>query len=184
MKKKSKVISLAIIFILVIVIGLRYNYINNKYPQAPVEAYNLGDTFEYRGITVKVEKAKFISDNEIKNMNLEESTFLENDERKAIVATVNFKNTSSKEQSIECDFFEAESIDWHNGLNYEMFITINGEEASPSLTLAPNEEITLDLPYEMFDFQYDKSSWKRIEEVKFRLTLDIYPIKKYVKLEI
>lgn len=36
----------------------------------------------------------------------------------------------------------------------------------------------------MFDFQYDKSSWKRIEEVQFRLTLDIYPVKKCVKLEI
>jgi len=30
MKKKSKVISLAIIFILVIVIGLRYNFIKKK----------------------------------------------------------------------------------------------------------------------------------------------------------
>ena len=90
MKKKSKVISLAIIFILVIVIGLRYNYINNKYPQAPVEAYNIGDTFEYRGITVKVEKAKFISDNEIKNMNLQESTFFEKDEDKMRCVEVKF----------------------------------------------------------------------------------------------
>ncbi|MEG2290720.1 MAG: hypothetical protein RSA29_14720 [Clostridium sp.] len=184
MKKKSKVILLTIIFILVVIIGLRFNYINNKYPKAPVEAYNLGDTIEYRGIKVKVEKAKFISDNEIKNMNLEESTFFENAERKAIVATVNFKNTSNENQSIECDFFEAESIDWHNGLNYEMFTVMNGKEASPSLTLAPNEEITLDLPYEMFDFQYNSSGWKKIEEVQFSLTLDIYPVKKCVKLQI
>lgn len=184
MRKKSKVILLAIIFVLVVIIGLRYNYINNKYPEASVEVYNLGDTIEYRGITVNAEKVKFISDDEIKNMNLEESTFFENNERKAIVATVNFKNTSSESQNIECDYFEAASIDWHNGLNYELFTVLNGEEASPSLTLAPNEEITLDLPYEMFDFQYSSSSWERIEEVQFRLTLDIYPVKKSVKLKI
>lgn len=181
--KKGKLIIVTTIVVLIIVIGIRYREINNQYPQAKEEEYSLRDKIDYRGIEISVEEFRLIDNDEITKMNLKESEFYKENERKAIVATVNLKNNSSEMKSIESDYFEAATLDWHNGLNYEMFTILNGGEKSAYVELNPKDEITLQLPYEMFDFQFKRDTWDSIEYLQFNLVFDIYPVKRFVKLD-
>lgn len=181
--KKGKSFIVVIILIIIIVVGVKFKNINDKYPKAKEEEYTLGDMVSYRGIELIVKDVKIIENDEILKMNLRESEFYKNDKRKAIVATVNFKNNSNEVKSIESDYFEAATIDWHNGLNYEIFSVLNGSDKSAYIELKPKEEITLQLPYEMFDFQFKSKIWNNTDELHFKLVLDIYPTKKVVNLD-
>lgn len=181
--KKSKVVISILLILIIVILRLRYNYINKQYPQVIEEIYSIGEKIDYRGVELSVEEVRIIEHEEIVDMNLQESKFYLEDKRKAIVAIVTFKNNSDKLVSIESDYFEATTIDWHNGLNYEMFSVLNGGDKSPYVELNSKEEITLQLPYEMFDFQFKENTWDKIRELQFRLVVDVYPIKKSVNLK-
>ncbi len=181
--KKSKLTIIITVIILIVIMGVKYKDINNQYPQAKEEEYRIGDKVEYRGIEISVENVRLIDNDEINNMDLQESKFYEEYQRKAIVATVNFINNSNESKSVESDYFEAATLDWHNGLNYEIFNVLNGGEKRPYVELNPKEEITLQLPYEMFDFQFERKTWDNIEDLQFNLVLEIYPLKKFVNLD-
>lgn len=184
MKQKSKrYIIIGLALILVSVCCMRFRYVNNKYPEAPLEKFTLNENFDYEGVQLSVEESKLINADELKTINTstEEVSFA-SEEKKAIFVKVKFKNNSDETKTIEAYTFEAESLSWHNGLSLELFKEVNKEDnASPVVELKPGEEKELILPYSMIERHFDEKTWKALKNRKFYLTLEMYPIKRCVE---
>ena len=184
MKQKSKnYIIIGLVLILVSVCFMRFRYINNKYPEAPLEKFTLNETFDYEGVQLSVEESKLVNDDELKTISTSEEDPFADEEKKAIFVKVNFKNNSYETKTIEAYSFEAESVSWHNGLSLELFKKVNKEEdASPVVELEPGEEKALILPYSMIERHFDEKTWKTLKDRRFYLTLELYPVKRCVEL--
>jgi len=184
MKQRSKsYIILGLVLILVGVCFMRFRYINNKYPEAPLEKFTLNETFDYEGVQLSVEESKLVNDDELKTINTSAEDPFIGEEKKAIFIKVKFKNNSEETKTIEAYNFEAESVSWHNGLSLELFKEVNKEDdASPVVELKPGEEKVLILPYSMIERHFDEKTWKTLKNRKFYLTLELYPVKRCVEL--
>lgn len=184
MKQRSKnYIIIGLALILVIVCFMRFRYINNKYPEAPLEKFTLNETFDYEGVQLSVEESKLVNDDELKTISTSEEDPFADQEKKAIFVKVKFKNNSKETKTIEAYNFEVESLSWHNGLSLELFKEVNKEDdASPVVELKPGEEKALILPYSMIEKHFDKKTWKALKNRKFYLTLELYPVKRCVEL--
>ncbi len=184
MKQRSKnYIILGLVLILVGVCFMRFRYINNKYPEAPLEKFTLNETFDYEGVQLSVEESRLVNDDELKIVYASIEDPFPDEEKKAIFVKVNFKNNSEETKTIEAYEFDAESVSWHNGLNLELFEEVNKEDdASPVVELKPGEEKELILPYSMIERHFDEETWKALKNRKFYLTLEMYPVKRCVEL--
>ncbi len=185
MKQRNKsYIILGLVLILVSVCFMRFRYINNKYPEAPLEKFTLNETFDYEGVQLSVEESKLVNDDELKTISISEKDPFIDEEKKAIFVKVNFKNNSDETKTIKAHSFEVESLSWHNGLSLELFKEVNKEnDASPVVELKPGEEKELILPYTMIERHFDKKTWSALKDRTFYLTLELYPVKRCVELK-
>jgi len=184
MKQKNKnYIIIGLVLILVSVCFMRFRYINNKYPEASLEKFDLNETFDYEGVQLSVEESKLVNDEELKTINTSAEDPFIGEEKKAIFVKVKFKNNSEETKTIEAYNFEVESLSWHNGLSLELFKEVNKEDdASPVVELKPGEEKALILPYSMIERHFDEKTWEILKDRTFYLTLELYPVKRCVEL--
>ncbi len=181
-KYRFNIILLIGILIFTTLFIIRFRYINNKYPQPITEEYNLNEIVNCGGCEIVVQECQWLSDKEIRDLDIGKDN-LSDEETKAILVKVKVKNTSNEEKNIEAYLFEAESLDWHNGLNLGIATAINGENSSLNLNLAPNEEVTRILAYSMVSPQYNSDEWAHVKEREFKLVMSLYPVKKEVILK-
>ena len=50
------------------------------------------------------------------------------------------------------------------------------------ITLEPNQEIEVIIPYTMYDFQFSQEVWDNMQYTNFDLVLTFYPDKHFIKL--
>lgn len=174
MKINRRVTVIMIISMLILLIGIQYIHINTVYCEPKKEEYLMGESFNYRGVEVSVTDSVMMESKDI-------SELLKG---KAIVVTIILKNNSEETKKVESDFFQVQCLDWNNGMSYEVFMALNGTDVSPNVTLNPGEEVALKLPYSLYDFQFPKDRWDNIVNEDFKLTLEVYPVKRTVNLEL
>lgn len=179
---KKKVMLLVILILVVAVVISRYIYINNKYPKPIVEEYKLNDAVEYNGVKITAKEFKLIKDEELRKMDLPEVKVYEEEEMNAAVVTLNIKNDSNETKKIESYVFVLSTINWRNGLNLEMFNAINDGKSEAYLELKPGEEVNSKYSYTMITDQFTKKCWDNIDNEKFKLVLDLYPVNKVINL--
>lgn len=183
MKHKHIVIIITVMILIAMssIFVARFIYINQKYPSPTLETVNLNKPIKYLGFEIKVEKSKLIRADEIKKISSKDKLLFQYNSR-ALLVTINLKNTSKEKKKIDITPFEVESSGWRNAINLELFteITSNGSTMHP--TIDAGKEITLVLPFTMLDVQFTKNDWDNIDNRKFDLVLSLYPVKKSIQL--
>jgi len=101
---------------------------------------------------------------------------------KGMFVTLKVKNISSETKNIETGPFTIATVNWSNGLNLMLYESINEPNSRVYLELKPGEEVTSIYPYTMIKSNFDKKGWEQIENEKFSLVLNLYPVKKSIKL--
>ena len=181
---KKKIIFIIMFILIGIAIVSRYIYINNKYPSPIVEEHKLNEAVEYNGVKITAKEFKLIKDEELRKMDLKNVNMYEEDEEKmnAGVVTLNIKNDSNEIKKIETYAFVLSTINWRNGLNLEMFQNFNDNDTKLYLELKPGEEVTNKYVYTMITDQFTEKCWNNIDDEKFKLVLNLYPINKSINL--
>lgn len=181
---KKKIIFIIMFILIGIAIVSRYIYINNKYPSPIVEEHKLNEAVEYNGVKITAKEFKLIKDEELRKMDLKNVNMYEEDEEKmnAGVVTLNIKNDSNEIKKIETYAFVLSTINWRNGLNLEMFQNFNDNDTKLYLELKPGEEVTNKYVYTMITDQFTEKCWNNIDDEKFKLVLNLYPVNKSINL--
>ncbi|WP_430830405.1 hypothetical protein [Clostridium ihumii] len=173
-------------FILIgIAIVSRYIYINNKYPSPIVEEHKLNEAVEYNGVKITAKEFKILNDKELEKMNLPDNTFSkEYDEgkMKVLLVKLNVKNDSNEVKNIESYMFSISTLQWCTGPDMKVFNVINGDNSTMNLNLKPGEEATNDYPYVIVADSFNDKFWSNLENEKFKLVLNLYPINKSINL--
>lgn len=181
---KKKIIFIIMFILIGIAIVSRYIYINNKYPSPIVEEHKLNEEVEYNGVKITAKEFKLVKDEELRKMDLKNVNMYEEDEEKmnAGVVTLNIKNDSNEIKKIETYAFVLSTINWRNGLNLEMFQNFNDNDTKLYLELKPGEEVTNKYVYTMITDQFTEKCWNNIDDEKFKLVLNLYPVNKSINL--
>lgn len=186
--KKNKVIITFVILLSTILVGIFfyfYSKVNNKY-QAPVlSTYKIQESFKFSynpDFELKVIDFKILNENELKN--LSDSAFSEvkipDQESVGFLVTLNIKNTSDHESSIESHEFMIESGAFANGTDIAYSLLLNENVKSGSYM--PGEERTLILPFTAIESLLSKEHWENIKKLKFDLVTSLYPVEQKVLL--
>ncbi len=183
MKKSRRFIYVIAGIFLIFIVGvfiIRYVMVNQKYPEAIYEKYNIGDTLVYDGCDVLVKDYAILDKEEASDLGY----YLDDDvDYKILKCTMEVTNNSDSEKSPELYYVEAESSVWHNGVDLE--VIHNANEATESLrpTLHSGETTTVTVVFVMYKFQFSNARWKRIDSDNLYLIFSLYPTKKYVVLQ-
>jgi len=181
-KTRNKIIFLVCIVLMTGIFITRYVYINNKYPKPTVEEYNLNEPVEYNGVEITAKDFQFLQDEDLRKLDLDKGILYDDEETKGMFVTLKVKNISSETKNIETGPFRIATTNWSNGLDLMIYQSINKPNSRTYLELKPGEEATSTYPYTMIKSHFDKKSWAQIENEKFSLVLNLYPVKKSIKL--
>lgn len=182
---KKKIIFIIMFILIGIAIVSRYIYINNKYPSPIVEEHKLNEEVEYNGVKITAKEFKILNDKELEKMNLPDNTFSkEYDEgkMKVLLVKLNVKNDSNEVKNIESYMFSISTLQWCTGPDMKVFNVINGDNSTMNLNLKPGEEATNDYPYVIVADSFTDKFWSNLENEKFKLVLNLYPINKSINL--
>lgn len=180
--KKNKIILLVFIVLMAGIFITRYIYINNKYPKPIVEEYNLNEPVEHNGFEITAKDFQILQDEDLRKLNPDKGILYEDEEMKGMFVTLKIKNVSDETKKIETAPFKIATINWSNGLDLSLFEAINGETSRTYLELNPGEEVTSVYPYTTIKSHFHKKGWEQIGNEKFSLVLNLYPVKKSIKL--
>lgn len=100
------------------------------------------------------------------------------DSRIALVR-LNVKNVSDGHEYFSLTSPVLTANGWKNGLFLDMFMMLNDEYDTD---LEPDESIDIIAPYAMFDYQFEKSNWEKIDSQEFSIVFDVYPERVYIDL--
>lgn len=174
------IILISILFLVLFLI--RYNYLNTKYPEVIIDSSSMNEPVNYFDFSLCAEKYAIINQNEIKEKNIISEQLPSGFETKMVLVTLNIKNTSTQEKTIELYPFVLESNGWRSAFDFEAFNKLNSENVSTSLRLKPGKSQTVILPFTMYNSQFKKDYWAKLQNKEFDLIFSLYPIKKYIKL--
>lgn len=183
MKKNRRFIYVIVGSFMIFIVGLfiaKYVMVNQKYPEAIFERYNIGEVLEYDGCDVSVKDFVILDKEKAKDLGY----YLDDDlDYKILKCTMEVTNNSDIEKSPELYYVEAESSVWHNGVDLE--VLHNANEATESLrpTLHSGETTTVTVVFVMYKFQFSNARWKQIDSDNLQLVFSLYPVKKYVVLQ-
>ena len=172
----------------------RYQQINQKYPNPPVETYTIGEPLSYKGVEISVQESRVAAWPDMPAL-YPDIAFTYNpvvsgeihskEQMKLILVTVKLKNTGEERQSVTLYTMTAKTLTWRNGLNLELFMDLNTTADYTPTTqpaLAPGEELTVVLPYTAIKEQLPPDEWAVFKDLPFELQFDLYPVKKIFKL--
>lgn len=165
---------------------LRIIHVNDKYKTPSVITYNQGEELTGKNLKFQVTESRLMDKEEFES---EYCEFDENDENRELlnkemkVLIVDFKIDNIGQNISEFVFFDfvAQSGAWANGWSLEMYRKLN-DYNSNSIEIAPGESKELKLVFCMYDIQFKNSSWNNIENRKFYIVVDCYPVKSRICL--
>lgn len=92
------------------------------------------------------------------------------------------KNISSVSTKIRLYEFVLQNKVWSNGVNPELFFELNPENIDLECILEAKTEISVKIPFVIYDFQVKDKQWKELKESKFDLVLSVYPYRKVIHI--
>ncbi len=183
--KFKRVIRYGVLLFFLCMIGIiwiyKFQQINQKYPPAKVERYSCGKAMEYDGIQMVVNRADWISENEIKKNNWN----IDTDKRLGDYKILDFKttitNVSEQRKTLDLTDFRLEMSGFCNGVSMEAFFIINDESISSMiLNLEKGESVSVHIPYMLNQVSFTDKYWKNIEQKEAGITVSLYPVKRYM----
>jgi len=168
-KYKKNIIIIFFIIILSLIAMIRIIYLNTqKYPLLPAQNYTLQDEINNDGFLICFNNYQIYNANQLKEYYYDESSSSFMDESD-IIFNVSIKNTTSEDKKINLEKFTMQNgYITGGGINPFLFNCLNTD--LQSLTLEPNEEIKVLLPY---PYLSDKD---------IKLILSLYPQKISVNI--
>lgn len=181
-RKKLVGISILILIICLSVLFIvRYNSLNNKYPPATTVQYQINEPVKYSNFEITMTGYKMMDKAELQELgSIYDNIKYDNKDIKSIVTTIKISNTSNKSEVLEVYPFTLESVGFSNGINFELFLALNGENKTLNPQLKAGDEVELHLPFTLIEKQFTKLAWTNIPDRQFELVLSLYPEKKSI----
>lgn len=189
MMKLKRILPAVIMVFCILLFGFFYYRVNEQYPNPNVENHSIGDEIQYREFILQVNHFEKLPMADLlkKNPDFQERLtaldYISPDTQVYVMlVSLDIQNNGGVEKYIELYDFTAESLDWFNGVDMELFNLLNKENISLQPTLTPEEKISVILPYYIYDFQFTKNDWKEIDNRAFDLVYQLYPVKKSIRV--
>lgn len=192
MKRKKKIMLAGgiIVFLLIIVAGWRIATLNMKYPNPQIITYGLSEPIKGGGIEITVTGKELVSmacirdriPNIQDNVLDEKGDILSDSRKKILLVNLEVKNLTDADQEISLTQFMAQTQVWSNGMDLYTYLSLNNLQAA-GIQLKAQEKRNITMPFYMYDFQFKKGEFDKIENRKFTLVLSTYPIKNVVNLQ-
>lgn len=174
--------------------GFQLYSVNSETPPPEISEYDIGDDVSFSNETSSLSFGDAI----IKVAGMRHSSFLELAKEKpeytdrtmesggasegfALLVEADLINATEKTLSIPIYAFVLTSGSWANSIDPTLTKMLNNLE-SFDICLQPYESRNIMLPYCVYDTQFDASSWSRVDERNFWLTLSTYPKKTVINL--
>jgi hypothetical protein len=187
---KSRIKKLAILLTAVAFVCV-YLYmffsVNAKYPQNTKTVYGFGETFNHRGVDLKITKAEFFEGAELnKDNDFKDAMYISQDEDttdeyKLIILDVDFYNTNDKAIRFDLTTLHVESNDFSMQFYYPLMLYYNG--SGMYLELMPGEHKSLRLPLPIANTFFLDSAWKNVKNRDFYLVYSLYPVKNMAEIK-
>ncbi len=180
MRKKIIGISgvLAVIFLSVI-FSWNYRRINRMYPNPQLSKAKIGETVELDGYEFTFTDFQLLDGEKIKEIagNQEEILEIPNDQYRVMLASVHIKRIAEGEGNIDMTAVAGECGAWKNGIDSELYHTLNPEKSIIQLGFIENQEENIIIPISMNENQFKKGDWEQIDKKTFSIVLGVYPQK-------
>lgn len=186
--KRRRAFTVAVLLFLSSLIALsawRIVQVNNRWPDPKIRTYSIGEEIMGGDIGITAVDAQILDGQEMLEMVPEFEVVpggkepVTIDDFKLLLVDVTVRNASDEDREVPVYHFYAQSYAWSNGIDAEMFHSIN-EDAELDLSLPANSTMSVQLPYLLFTSQFRE--WKTAGERPFDLVLSSYPIKCSVRL--
>lgn len=175
------------IFIIIAVSCIRYTYLNERFPSPTVIKADLGETMNNHDVTLTVKQSSL---QKITDLNIEytitvvneEGEALSTEEMRVLLAEIVLENNSNEPIKIPLYSYVAESGAWSNGIDFDLFTTLNETGTSLMVLLEPGERKELILPFALYSVQFKSNGWDLLESRSFYMVLSTYPVKSIIQL--
>ena len=184
-------IGIVVVGVITALVSIRISMLNSIFPNPTLIQHQLNENILLNETSFTALDCQLISGTQLKQMLPDYIDEVENkdgskvrDEQiRVILVRAKLKNTTSITQTIELVQMYAASLVWSNGIDGDLFPRLNSDVKNPMLiTLEPNQEIEVIIPYTMYDFQFSQEVWDNMQYTNFDLVLTFYPDKHFIKL--
>ena len=191
MKRKKRIILLAVFLLIAAAWGMRVYWLNQKYPDVERKTYDLQEEVELgkdiidydtmEGYFVTIESADIYEyEDLLSQYDLED--FMERDAPERIyLLKVRLRNTDNTETGIDVLSWKIQSNSVSQSLDFELYYELNQLDTY-SVALREDSEKEFLLPYNLRKDFFYPSEWENLEDYEMWLTVTWYPTKKMLLL--
>lgn len=162
-----------------VVLGWKISQINRKYPKQEIKQVQASADAELQdGVTLRVEKANWRTKDEAKGLYGKDFSdeMTDRDIYRTMEVEIEVSNHSGQEQDVFLHDLYLEKGAYEQGVAPEIFYSVNdGQDMDFKMPDHTTKKITLG--YVLYDFQFQKSQWKKLESLEFYLADTKYPVK-------
>lgn len=189
-KKCKLLLGITAILLILLVLSWRIVSLNKEYPNPRIITYKTGEYIKGGDISIMVTDSKFTAMDEIKEMTPgienpvtdEKGNLLTDEQKKVLLVNLNVHNLSDEIQTTSLLQFMAQSDAWSNGADLGTYYALNNTQGT-SIQLQPGEQRCVQMPFYLYEIQFDTNEFQKVENRKFNLVLSVYPIKNVIELE-
>lgn len=192
MKKKKRIILLAIGGLLILAWVARVYWINQKYPDVERKTYALQEEVELgkdimdydtmEGYFVTIESAQIYEYGDLVSLYNLNDFKEENAPERIYLLKVLLRNTNNTETGIDFLSWKIQSDSVGQSLDFKLYYELNNLD-SCTIALRENSEMEFLLPYNLRKDFFYPSEWKNLEDYNMWLTVTWYPTKKMILLK-
>jgi len=175
------------ILALTFLVGYRYTSLNSLYPNPSVVSVKLGEQLEINGYTFSVDNWNRYNGAYVREllpgyvMMTDDYGNVYSDEKvRVIITEMKIENNTGKDTVLDLTSFAFESGAWHNQWDAVLFEKLNPLNPSIYLELKKGQSKVITFPIHMYEFQFNKSDWKNIENREFSIVFSTYPVKHVI----
>lgn len=191
MKRKKRIILLAVFLLIAATWGMRVYWLNQKYPDVERKTYDLQEEVELgkdiidydtmEGYFVTIESADIYEyEDLLSQYDLEDFTERDAPER-IYLLKVRLRNTNNTETGIDLLSWKIQSNSVSQSLDFELYYELNQLDTY-SVALREDSEKEFLLPYNLRKDFFYPSEWENLEDYEMWLTVTWYPTKKMLLL--
>ncbi|MEG0354696.1 MAG: hypothetical protein RR621_03465 [Lachnospiraceae bacterium] len=179
---KKRVIGVMVVITLGILFYVGYTNINQKYPKSIEVTASIGESQLFsEGNKIRVTKMERLDAKAEESMGIPKTDL--GFERKIYLVYCTFSNETKEKQELNITDCYIETTGWGNGLQLDLYLSLNPKEQTTKMMLEGGESKEVILPYQILSNGFQEKEWKKIDSRKFRLLYSEYPIKYSISLQ-
>lgn len=186
MVKKRGILILGIVILLICLCGVRYYWLNSKYPNPSEISAGFQEPLDLGGYTFELTSWEWGTGEAIKSLLPDYTLIMDEqgkeypaDKEKVAFATVRITKNDEQDNKLDLTNIAIESGAWHDQWDYVVFEALNGN-SSLVLSMDKGESYEIIFPIVLYEFQFHSYQWKNVENREFRIVLNNYPEKYFL----